>query len=247
MTIRFIEELSFNMLPSLRTVYYDGWLLRLSDEYTRRGNSVQALYPSTLPLDEKIAHCETVYTAAKQRTIFKLTDAAQPADLDAALAGRGYEREAESLVMTTALSGQTFRAEPSARTLAEPTNAWFAVFCRLLGLDTRHQPTMRLMLDRIVPQAAFATVYAEGQVAAVGAGLLERGYIGLIDIVVEPSLRGQGWGTRLLHHLLAWGQMHGATHAYLQVQGDNEAAVRLYTKLGFSEAYRYWYRVRDLR
>jgi hypothetical protein len=34
----------------------------------------------------------------------------------------------------------------------------------------------------------------------------------------------------------------GALRAYLQVVSGNVPAENLYTKIGFSEAYRYWYR-----
>src|SRR5437868_6694718 len=55
---RVIEELTLNAWPPLQSMLYDGWLLGFSHGYTRRANSVQSLYPSSLPLDEKIAICE---------------------------------------------------------------------------------------------------------------------------------------------------------------------------------------------
>jgi GNAT superfamily N-acetyltransferase len=43
--------------------------------------------------------------------------------------------------------------------------------------------------------------------------------------------------------MLGWAQENGARHAYLGVVELNSPARRLYDKLGFREAYRYWYRV----
>jgi hypothetical protein len=37
----------------------------------------------------------------------------------------------------------------------------------------------------------------------------------------------------------------GARKSYLQVVSGNAPAERLYSRLGFSEAYRYWYRRKD--
>jgi hypothetical protein len=48
--IRFIEELSLSALPALETVFLDGWVLRFSNDYTRRANSINPLYAGTRPL-----------------------------------------------------------------------------------------------------------------------------------------------------------------------------------------------------
>jgi ribosomal protein S18 acetylase RimI-like enzyme len=40
--------------------------------------------------------------------------------------------------------------------------------------------------------------------------------------------------------------MNGATYSYLQVVKGNEAAIKLYKKLGYREIYTYWYRYKKL-
>ena len=55
--------------------------------------------------------------------------------------------------------------------------------------------------------------------------------------------RGQGFGRGLLEARLKWGFEQGARLAYLQVMANNEPALALQRKYGFSESYRYWYRV----
>jgi ribosomal protein S18 acetylase RimI-like enzyme len=56
--------------------------------------------------------------------------------------------------------------------------------------------------------------------------------------------RRQGLGTRLVQILLDWGRSQRARVAYLQVMLANDAALSLYAKIGFAEAYQYWYRKR---
>lgn len=53
----------------------------------------------------------------------------------------------------------------------------------------------------------------------------------------------QGYGLRLVHALLDWGKSQGAGTAYLQVVTSNTTAIALYERLGFSELYRYHYRL----
>lgn len=87
--IRFYEELSFNSHPSLQTQYYDGWILRFSDGYTNRANSVNMIYPSTFALQTKVEYCEKCYSHRQLPCVFKVTDGSDER-LDAMLEGRGY-------------------------------------------------------------------------------------------------------------------------------------------------------------
>jgi ribosomal protein S18 acetylase RimI-like enzyme len=47
-----------------------------------------------------------------------------------------------------------------------------------------------------------------------------------------------------MYGLLSWAKQQGAQKTYLQVMLNNAPALRLYEKLGFKEAYQYWYRLK---
>jgi ribosomal protein S18 acetylase RimI-like enzyme len=68
-------------------------------------------------------------------------------------------------------------------------------------------------------------------------------WVGLFEIGTVPHRRRRGLASDLVHRLLAWGAGRGAEAAYLQVMEANAPARALYAGLGFTEAYRYWYRV----
>lgn len=53
------------------------------------------------------------------------------------------------------------------------------------------------------------------------------------NVAVRPHLRGVGIGSALLHHVLAEARQLGARRATLEVRASNEAARRLYERLGF--------------
>ena len=44
-----LEEAALNGLPALQTEFYDGWIVRMSEGYSRRANCVVPLYGSTIP------------------------------------------------------------------------------------------------------------------------------------------------------------------------------------------------------
>ena len=61
----------------------------------------------------------------------------------------------------------------------------------------------------------------------------------------DPADRRKGHGGRLVRGMLAQAAALGASSAYLQVVMTNNPAIALYESLGFSEAYRYAYRIHD--
>ncbi|MFN8374121.1 MAG: GNAT family N-acetyltransferase [Anaerolineae bacterium] len=245
MDIRLIEERSLNALPSLYTMVYDGWILRFAKGYTRRANSVNPLYGGTLPLNEKIDYCEDVYRRHGLNVIFKLTDAAQPAELEDVLVARGYEHQAGTIVETMDLTKVRFKRDANVVAQRQFTMTWFNAFAELNGLREDAAGTLKKILAQIQPRTCFASFVDEGQVVATGMAVLERGCVGLFDIVTDVNHRRKGYSTRLVSHLLAWAQEKGGHTAYLQVVGDNQPALWMYNKIGFKETYHYWYRVKS--
>jgi ribosomal protein S18 acetylase RimI-like enzyme len=242
--IRRLEELSLNAWPALQTSYDDGWVLRFANGYTRRANSINPLYPSSSDLDAKIKRCEAVYSARKLHTVFKLTPTTYPDNLDDVLDRRHYREESPTSVQTLALDKLDKPAHPTVRLCNQMTEDWLGAFTRMNAVHDRNLPTVRAMLGSIVPEKCFISLREGNAIVAVGLGVLDQGHLGLFDIVTDGRRRRQGFGGQLVLHLLNWGKSNGAHSAYLQVMLSNTPALALYRKLGFREAYQYWYRVK---
>ena len=243
--IRTIEELSLNAWPAQQNLLIDGWLLRFSGGYTRRANSVNPLYPSTMALDGKIQACEEAYRQQGLPTIFKLTPTSQPPELDARLASLGYRREADTSVQTRALSGFAAPTDPDLLLEDHLNDAWLAAYARMSASQPAQLSQHRAILMAIQPQTCFAALQMQGQTVACGLAVCQNGRVGFYDILVDSAYRQQGLGERLMRGLLSWGQSQCQAHsAYLQVMHNNPPALRLYAKLGFRESYTYWYRVK---
>lgn len=240
-SIRTIEELSLNALPALQTVFLDGWVLRFANGYTRRANSVNPLYPVSGDVPANVHACERTYARFGLRTLFKLTPAAQPGDLDDVLAQRGYSRDTPISMQTLNLSGLRETAPP-VELSGELTRAWLTAYCTFNQAAAHHQATLQRMLEGLVPSAGYALLRNGNDTLACGLGVVQAGFVGLFDIITAPHARRQGLGQQLVASLLAWGKRSGAHTAYLQVMSNNEPALRLYSRFGFQEEYQYWYR-----
>lgn len=241
-----IEELSLNHWPSLSTLFYDGWVLRLAEGYTKRANSISPLYASTLDIDHKIEACEQIYAANQLSAVYKITPFVKPAHLDQMLEDKGHSLLDPTIVQTLNLE-KLKKPQIASVTITEDVNeAWIAHYCRLNLIDDRYKSIMKRMLSNIRTKKAFISLYENDRVIACGLGVIERNVIGLYDIVTDCKARNQGFGEQMILNLLQWGKENGAAHSYLAVVSNNAPALRLYAKLGYSEMYRYWYRVKPL-
>ena len=230
-----------NALPALQTQLWDGWVLRFSGGYTNRANSVNLLYPSALPFEEKIPFCERIYTAQGLPTVFKITDAA-PIGLDAHLAARGYEIVTPTRVFTCT-APPTGEYHSDVIITKGMGAAWREAYFRLNKTDPRMIPTASAMMDNIKGNSLCAKIVMEGKTIACGMCVEERGYAGLYDIVVDPAHRRRGLACMLCKSLLIEAAENGANAFYLQVVANNAPAIALYEKLGFAPGYSYHYRV----
>ena len=60
----------------------------------------------------------------------------------------------------------------------------------------------------------------------------------IYNIAIAPEFRREGIGEALLRHMIAKAEDNGCELVTLEVRGGNEAAMALYTKLGFREVGR---------
>lgn len=246
MDIQTIEMISMRAWPALEEIDYDGWRLRSANGYTGRANSVYPFAAGTLDLDAKIAHCEGYYADRGLKTRFKLTSAAQPAELDHALEARGYTVLTPTNVLTLDLAQLADAPPPSnIRLSLEATfsEAWLEAYVRLSGVNPAFHSTARQLLQRATAQTIFGAALDGDQIIAVTLGVRDGEWIGLFDVVTQAERRGQGIGGVLITQVLREGRSSGATNGYLQVLGTNTPALRLYTRLGYQFSYGYWYRL----
>ncbi|MBU9722742.1 MULTISPECIES: GNAT family N-acetyltransferase [Bacillaceae] len=245
--IQKIEELSINALPALQTQMVDGWILRFANGYTKRANSINPIYPSNEEIKDKIERMSKIYRDKNLKVVYKLTTNVIPVDLDSILDGAGYKLEGLTSVQLLPLN-RVDEVEPASNVNINHhfDEKWFRAFCTLNNVKATDQTTLKKMLQSIVPEVCYVSIINNrNEPIACGMGVLDDEFIGLFDIVTDIKHRNKGYAKQLIFTLVNWGKKNGAENAYLQVVSTNRPALNLYSKLGFEEVYKYWYRIKD--
>jgi GNAT superfamily N-acetyltransferase len=125
-----------------------------------------------------------------------------------------------------------------------PWKDWFTAYQKAAGFNKKQMAVRQGIINRITTEKACAAAIMENQVVGVGLGVLEKEWLGLFSLVTESTYRRKHVASSITQSLIGWALSRGANQGYLQVETENEPALKLYSGLGFKEAYQYWYRVR---
>jgi len=248
--IRLIEELAMNAWPAELIEPLDGWWMRWHRMTSRRVNSVWPnVWGGQMPLALKLEKVEQFYMLRAQPARYQICLAALPEGLDAVLEARGYTMDAVTAVQvadSVEVAARTglFVSPPGYQVHIFETLAdeWLEGYCLAQDVGVENVPPRRETLKRIKVPSIYVLTSVNGAMAAVGRGVLERGWLGVFGMSTRIEYRRRGLATLVLGTLAAWAQTHGAEKLYLQVMEINPAAKRLYEKLGFKTLYHYHYR-----
>lgn len=236
---------------------FDDWLTRAGSDIAERSNSATPIGHSgglrPVPLDQIVEFYRERGLPAQLLIPERIGAPALRA-----IEGRPeWSLGPEIVVMTRSLSDLDELPEPEPTELSEfeflidprPDADWLAMY------HFRGQPlppeALAELADEIEGTLGFGRLTHQGETVAVTRGTITesddgRVWLGYSAVEVAPAFRRRGLGTQLGAEMLAWGQSHGATDAYLQVLASNDAGIGLYTKLGFVEHHRHRYARCDL-
>lgn len=242
--MRNIEELSMNAWPSIQTQFFDGWIIRFANGYTKRSNSVNPLYYSSKDVNEKIELCEHIFKKKELNPVFKLTLEVFPINLDNILENRGYKAIDYTSVQILDLLYVDEPKNSNIKIYTHINQEWINCYCKLKSINTDDKITFIRILKNITNEKIFVSLLLNDKVIACGFGVLEDDYIGLFDIIVDINYRKYGYGEQLIKNIIKIAKNKDVKKAYLQVILENVPAFNLYKKIGFKELYKYWYRIK---
>ncbi|GAA3590786.1 GNAT family N-acetyltransferase [Kineosporia mesophila] len=234
-----------------------GWLLRATEGFTNRANSVLAVGEPGMQLDVAVVEVVDWYS---ERGLKPVAAAPEPrlddGDTDQLLAAasafeaEGWTQVPGSItVVMTAATGEVRGlaprlggpALPEGLTLTltdEPDPAWISQY----HYRGQAVPDHGVRLLTSAPRQVFASLRTDaGEVAGVVRGSLAESWAGLTAMEVAPSWRRRGLASALIGVIADWGWENGARSIFLQVAEDNVNALATYEKAGFTHHHRYSY------
>ena len=241
--IQALEEIAALGWQASDSRWLGRWLLRAAHGWTGRGNSVLPIGDPGLPVGEALDAVRAWYAERGLPARFQIPLPLRTS-LDHLLDAGGWTSYNHSRVLTadlaTALLALPERADlPAVILEPEPSADWLTAYHYRGGPLPENARATLTNADRPV----FASVRDGGQTIAVARAVVDRGWAGVAAVEVVAEHRRRGLATHVMRALLEWAAGHRATAVYLQVAGENAAALALYGRLGFTEHHRYHYRL----
>lgn len=240
--VRRYEAAGFRSWPAA-AVHYDGtWVIRLTAGHpAKRLNSINPLDPGDVAdIPERIARAGRRFEAYGRPLTFRVSPLSGP-ELSAYFDAQGWSRFDESLVMRMSLADAPVE-EAIDQIPLKDIGRFVTAAMKVHDADPALRAGLSEIIGAIQPEAGLFALERGDDPLATMICVHEGDLAGLFEIATHEAVRKQGHGRQLILSALKWARLRGAREAWLQVEAGNDAALALYTKLGFREVYHYHYR-----
>jgi len=228
---------------ALETARLGDWLLRSSGGFTARANSALALGDPGMDAEDAVAMVQEWYAGRGQPARLQVPDSTLDPQVARRLDTHGWTRSPEVHVMTAELGHVLQAADLGAATDLElrldpkPDAEWLACYRQ----DGGPLPEAARAVLTNHPAVQFASLRSGTQVLAIARVTVDGRWAGVFGVEVTPAARGRRLGATVTAGALRWAGQQGARRTYLQVQQDNEPALTLYERLGYTRHHGYHY------
>jgi len=219
--------------PAVHRSWLGEWELRAAAGFTGRANSAAVAGDPGVPTSAALS---AIRDFAATHGIPARAQVIERSAWDAEIQAAGWAEPASghtSALVQVAELGTAPPADPRVHEEGELTDAWLTVYGR--PGDPAAARAVLAGPPRVNLLAVGSPPVAVGRAVATGE------WLGIAAVAVRPEHRRNGLARAIIETALAWGWSQGCDKAYLQVEPDNEAALRLYEQYGFTTHHAYHY------
>ena len=251
--VKRFQEFLMNAWPAEHYFFLNGWILRFNKGVTYRANSVIPVnYTGNRDtLESDITLVETAYQSFNLPTMFTMHEYFEPEELDGVLRERGYveqDRTLALLMQVADLDLITINDEINYKIFDCRVDAFSSLLAKFTKRDKYQQEIIREITNRIVvPKKRFVLATSNREpIGTLMCVLNPHGYAYIADVFVVPEFRRQKIAISMLKTVIKeWAILNGAKSIWLQVELQNDYAMKFYKNLGMKEVYKYHYLRRD--
>lgn len=249
--VLFFQELTNNAWPAKEYFFVNGWIIRFSNGFFSRANSVLPLHYFGADIKEDIHTVERIYKSKKLNAIFQIPDYTMPTNLDSNLEFLDYSVKSPTTVMVSVIDTlrnmELLQEYRYTVTSDEIDKEWL----KANNLFSRHtqekNQAKEAIIGRIrIPKKFYFIMSREEKIVGVTLGVHERGNLGIYSFVVDPKQRRKKFGSSLMNYIIKWCKKLSIYQIYLQIEKDNVPALEMYKKIGFQSIYSYHYRIKKI-
>jgi ribosomal protein S18 acetylase RimI-like enzyme len=225
-------------------VHYDGtWLVRLTAGHpAKRLNSVNPLDPSdSRDIEIRLEKAAKRFSDYGRPLTVRQTPLTPP-QLIAYMDEHRWPVFSEAIVMMADIPPND-TTESIEHLPLRDVGRFVDARLQICGESSQDKAGLTEVINAIKPECGLFLFEAqdEGPIA-VSLAVHDNDLAGILQVAVSESVRRQGVGSAIVNASLRWARLRGARTAWLSVESDNDAAIKLYRKFGFKDVYRYAYR-----
>jgi GNAT superfamily N-acetyltransferase len=237
-----IEPYAVASWPARQTQLLNGWLLRFTNGFTHRGNSVATLQFAGTNVGAAIDDVEREYRRRSLPPMFQVASAVAPTRLADVLSTRGYEVVTPTFVRAATPAEMLVRLPEAVDVAIAPEPGVEFSSLVIEGSRSEGDGAERMeILSRVTAERACVTAFANGRAVACGTATLVGGHVGINLMRTTVAQRRRGYAQRILAAIARWAHDKDAVRVYLGVEMANSTALALYVRAGFAPAYAYRY------